>query len=130
MEIGTSFTAETVVSADNTATAMGSGTLEVFSTPSMIALAEKAAYSAVQSSLDGGLTTVGTLMNMKHLSATPVGMKVRAEATLTEEDGRRLVFDVKAYDESGLIGEGTHERFIIKSESFLEKTYAKLDNGN
>lgn len=127
MEIGISFTAETLVSVDNTAAAMGSGTLDVFSTPSMVALAEKAAFSAVQPSLEEGLTTVGTLMDMKHLSATPVGMKVRAEAILTEVDGRRLVFGVKAYDELGLIGEGTHERFIIKTESFLKKTYAKLD---
>lgn len=111
----------------NTAKAMGSGTLEVFSTPSMIALMEKTCYNSVQNELDEGLTTVGTLVNIEHVSATPMGMEIKCESTLEKVDGRRLVFSVSAFDEKGLIGKGTHERFIIKSESFVKKTYTKLD---
>ena len=117
---------ETVtVSNDNTAATMGSGTLAVFATPAMIALMEKTAYTSVQNELDEGMGSVGTLLNVKHVAATPVGMTVTCESELVEVDGRRLVFTVKAYDEKGLIGEGTHERFIVQNEKFLAKTNAK-----
>ena len=125
LTVGIKGTQTLTVSNDNTAAAMGSGTLAVFATPSMIALMEKTAYVSVQDSLDEGCGSVGTLLNVKHLAATPVGMTVTCESELVEVDGRRLVFTVKAYDEKGLIGEGTHERFIVQNEKFLAKTNAK-----
>lgn len=125
LTIGIKGTQTVTVSNENTAAAMGSGTLAVFATPSMIALMEKTAYLSVQNVLDEGCGSVGTYLNVKHLAATPVGMTVRCESELVEVDNRRLVFTVKAYDEAGLIGEGTHERFIVQNEKFLTKTNAK-----
>lgn len=125
MEIGIKGLAETVVDHSNTAKFAGSGELEVFATPFMIALMEQAAYSSVAPFLEVGQGTVGTRLNVSHDAATPVGMKVRAESELCELDGRRLVFTVRAYDECGLIGQGTHERFIIKNDKFLAKCNAK-----
>lgn len=125
MEIGIKGLAETVVDHSNTAKFAGSGELEVFATPFMIALMEQAAYSSVAPYLEDGQGTVGTKLNVSHDAATPVGMKVWAESELCELDGRRLVFTVKAYDECGLIGQGTHERFIIKNDKFLAKCNAK-----
>lgn len=113
------------VTYERTAIAIGSGGLEVFSTPSLIAMMEGASLLSVKPFLDDGLDTVGTSISVRHLSATPVGMQVRAESELTEVDGRRLVFSVRAYDEAGLIGEGTHERFIISAKKFMAKTEAK-----
>lgn len=127
METGLKHTEIGNVTSLNTASAMGSGTLEVFSTPSMIALMEKTCCTCVQPHLEEGTTTVGTLLNIEHLSATPCGMEVRAECTLSKIDGRRLVFEVYAYDEKGVIGKGIHERFIVKADSFLKKAYSKLD---
>lgn len=125
LTIGIKGTQSVTVTNDNTAAAMGSGTLAVFATPAMIALMEKTAYISLQDSLDEGMGSVGTLLNVKHVAATPVGMQVTCESELVEVDGRRLVFTVKAYDEVGLIGEGTHERFIVQNEKFLAKTNAK-----
>lgn len=125
LTIGIKGTQSVTVSNDNTAATMGSGTLAVFATPAMIALMEKTAYLSVQDALDEGMGSVGTLLNVKHLAATPVGMQVTCESELVEIDARRLVFTVKAYDETGLIGEGTHERFIVQNEKFLAKTNAK-----
>lgn len=122
---GLTSTRTLTVTPDVTADAVGSGLLSVFSTPSMIALIELAASELVQPYLDEGVTTVGTEICVKHLSATPVGMTVRAEAELTEIDGRRYVFTVRAYDDAGLIGEGRHERFAVKSARFMEKAEAK-----
>ena len=93
------------VTEEKTALAMGSGELAVYATPAMIALMEKAAFSSVAAELDEGQGTVGTLINVSHVSATPCGMEVRCESELIDVDGRRLVFSVKAYDEAGLIGE-------------------------
>lgn len=121
-------TVSETVTESNTALAVGSGSLKVYATPAMLALMEKAACEALTSVLGEGDTTVGTLLNVKHLSATPVGMTVTATAELLERDGRKLVFAVKAMDESGIIGEGMHERFIVQSERFSEKTYSKLNN--
>lgn len=126
MKIGMVGTASVTVNEDNTAKKVGSGLLPVFSTPSMIALLEMAACNCVTDYLDEGSSSVGTLINVKHLAATPIGMTVTATATLTEIDGRRLVFDISVSDETSLIGSGTHERFIVFSEKFLEKTNAKL----
>ena len=110
-----------VVSEKNSAKTMGSGTLDVFATPAMIALMEQAAYTSVAGELEEGQGTVGTLMNVSHISATPVGMEVTAKSELVKVDGRKLVFHVEAYDERGKIGEGEHERFIIDNEKFQNK---------
>ncbi len=128
MQEGIKGYATTSVNNNNTAENVGSGLLPVFSTPSMIALLEMAACNCIEKELDDGFTSVGTLINVKHLAATPVGMNVKAEATLTEIDGRRLVFDIKVYDDTTLIGDGSHERFIVNSEKFLSKTNSKLQN--
>ena len=117
--------AESLVTEQNTAASVGSGDLPVFSTPYMLALMEEASQSSVAPYLEDGQSTVGTKLSISHDAATPVGMKVWAESCLTEIDGRRLVFDVCAYDECGVIGQVTHERFIIKRQRFLEKTQAK-----
>ncbi len=127
LDAGLTFTIEKNITENDTAKALGSGELEVLATPKMIALMEEASYKCVSGKLDAGASTVGTYLDIKHLAATPVGMKVTVESVLTEVDGRRLVFSVKAYDEGGLIGEGQHERFIIFSEKFVAKTYAKLN---
>ena len=105
---------------------MGSGSLKIFATPAMIALIEKAACKALDGKLEDGMTTVGTKLDVAHVAATPVGMTVTAEATLTEVDNRRLVFEVVAKDEKDVIGKGTHERFIVNAEKFTAKTYGKV----
>ena len=111
-----------IVSEKNSAAAMKSGELNVYATPSMIALMEQAAYKSVAGELEEGTGTVGTLMNVSHISATPLGMEVTAKTELIEIDRKRLVFHVEAFDERGKIGEGTHERFIIDNRKFQEKT--------
>ncbi len=113
------------VTEDKTAEVMKSGTLKVLATPAMIALIEETAWKSVQSELGEGQGTVGTNLNVDHVAPTPLGMKVRCETELVEVDGRKLKFDVKVYDECGLIGKGTHERFIIVSEKFQAKANAK-----
>ena len=117
--------AETVVSTANSAKTMGSGTLDVFATPAMVALMEEAAWKCVAAEFEPGTGTVGTSMQIKHVSATPLGMRVTAECELIEVDGRRLVFNVQASDEAGVIGSGMHERFIIAEEKFMAKTESK-----
>lgn len=113
------------VTEDKTAAAMGSGTLLVFATPAMIALMENTAYKSVADALEEGQGTVGTRMDVRHVAATPAGMDVTCETKLIEVDRKRLVFEVKAYDAAGVIGEGTHERFIIENEKFMAKAEAK-----
>ena len=105
----------------------GTGRQVVTETPAMIALMEETAYKSVTAELEDGMGTVGTLMNVKHVSASPVGMEITCETELTEVDGRRLVFTVKAYDTKGLIGEGVHERFVIVNEKFQAKTDSKKE---
>ena len=113
------------VSEANTAKTMGSGTLDVFATPAMIALIEQAAYTSVASELEPGWGSVGTALNVQHLSATPVGMTVTAETELVEVDRRRLDFSAQVFDETGLVGQGTHERFLVENEKFQSKANAK-----
>lgn len=125
MEIGIKGRTETVVNDTNTAKFVGSGSLDVFATPNMIGLMEQAAQASVAPCLEEGQGTVGTKIEISHDAATPLGMKVWAESELIEIDRRRLVFEVKAYDEAGLIGQGRHERFIIQNEKFLAKVNAK-----
>lgn len=107
------------------AKAMGSGTLEVFATPAMIALIEKAAWTSVASELEPGQGTVGTDLKVQHLASTPLGMTVTAKTELVEVSGRKLVFTAQVFDEAGLIGSGTHERFIVDEAKFQSKTDAK-----
>lgn len=126
MEIGIKGFAETLVCAENTAAAVGSGALEVFSTPSMIALMEKAAMDTVSPYLEAGQGTVGIKLDVSHLAASPIGMAVRAEAELIGIEKRTLTFKVSAYAGEELIGEGTHQRAVILNERFMEKTLAKL----
>lgn len=117
--------ADTTVSPADTASAVGSGLLPVFATPSMIALMENAAVNAVQSALEEGQGTVGTHMDVSHDAATPVGMAVYAEAELTAVYGRKLTFAVRAFDQAGPIGGGVHERFIITNDRFLAKAHKR-----
>lgn len=126
MEIGMVGVQTIIVTKEQTAKHLGSGELEVFATPCMIALMENTAYKSVQPALEAGQGTVGALLNVKHVAATPVGMEVRCETKLIEIDRKRLVFEVKAYDACGLIGEGIHERFIIDNQRFMQKANAKL----
>jgi predicted thioesterase len=116
---------ERIVTEEVTAARIGSGLVKVFATPMMIALIEQTCYESVSPFLEEGQGTVGTLVNVTHSAATPVGMRVWCDSQLKEVDRRRLVFEVKAYDECGLIGEGRHERFIIDSAKFQAKIDAK-----
>lgn len=124
--VGLKSRAEVLVNGSNTANAVGSGLVPVFSTPSMIALMENAAVRAIQGRLAEGESSVGTHMDISHDAPTPVGLKVWAEAEVTAVDGRRVTFSVTAYDEKGPIGGGTHERAIIRVDKFLAKSNAKL----
>ena len=127
LKIGLKGRAETIVTEQNTAEAIGSGLVPVFGTPYMIALMENAAVNAIQPCLAADEGSVGTLLNIAHSSATPIGMKVWANAAVTAVEGKKITFEVTAFDEAGEIGHGTHERFIIKPERFLAKAQGKLD---
>ena len=127
LQTGITGEARCLVTAENTAAAMGSGELEVFATPAMIALIEKAAWQSVALHLEEGCGTVGTALRVRHLSATPVGMEVTAKTELCQIDGRRLVFQVEVRDAKGIVGDGEHERFIVKNESFVRKAKGKLE---
>ncbi|MCM0647678.1 thioesterase family protein [Clostridium swellfunianum] len=118
---GLSYSKEIAVDKNQTASFYGSGCLEVYATPALVALMENAAMNCVQDELPEGFTTVGIEINVKHIKATPVNMKVRAEAVLEKIDRKRLFFKVEAYDEKGKVGEGTHVRYIVNSEEFLSR---------
>lgn len=128
MEITVGMKAEvfSFVEREDTAQEVGSGDLLVYATPCMAALMEGAACEAIAEALSDTQTTVGTLLNIEHLSATPVGMDVRAEAEVTAVEGKVITFALRAYDESGEIGKGIHKRVIVNSQKFLEKAYDKL----
>ena len=113
------------VSAKNTAKTMGSGSLEVYATPAMTCLMEKAATEALEPLLADGWTTVGISLNVQHKAATPIGLSVRAEAEVTAVDGRKITFSVKAFDDKEEIGSGTHERFAVMKEKFMGKASGK-----
>lgn len=119
---------EMVVDTDNTAEKMGSGELPVLATPAMVALIEETCWKSVAGSFGDGYGTVGTRLEISHLAPTPVGMKVWCESELIEKDGRKLKFAVKVYDETGLVGEGVHERFAVDNAKFMAKAQAKRDN--
>lgn len=116
----------TLVEREDTAREVGSGDLLVYATPCMVALMEGAACEALAQALTDTQTTVGTALNIEHLSATPVGLEVRAEAEVTQVNGKVITFAVRAFDEAGEIGRGTHTRVLVNSQKFLEKTYNKL----
>ena len=125
LAVGLKGRAEVEVVFSNTAAAVGSGALEVFGTPSMIALMEKAALQSVQPFLEEGQGTVGLRVDVAHLAATPIGMTVIAESELERLEGRMLFFKVRASAGGELIGEGTHQRCIVQNERFLAKALAK-----
>ena len=121
MEVGLKYESTVVVSPSNTAATLGSGDMDVFATPAMVALMENAAMLAVAAYLPEGSATVGTQMNTSHIKASPLGANITASAELTEVEGRKLTFAVKAWDEKGTIGEGIHTRFVVDRERFLSK---------
>lgn len=125
IQVGLVGNSEVLVDESNTAKAVGSGGLEVFATPAMIAQMEKAAMNALNEYLPEGSSSVGTMINVKHMAATPLGMKVSARATLVEVNEKRLLFKVEAFDEKDKIGEGDHERYIINIEKFMTKANSK-----
>ena len=125
--VGAKGRAETVVTEHNTANAVGSGLVPVFATPYMIALMENAAVNALTPYMKENQGTVGTRLDVSHDSATPIGMKVWAEAEVTAVDGKALTFAVTAYDEAGVIGKGTHDRFVITVDRFLAKAEKKKE---
>lgn len=109
------------VSEKESARHVGSGSLDVFSTPSLVALMEKSAMEAVAGYLDDGMTTVGSRVNISHIKPSPIGAVIKCAASLKEISGRKLIFIVEASDDKGLIGSGTHERYIIDQQSFMSK---------
>ncbi len=125
LEIGLKNEVEGRSTEETSAVAMGSGSLKVLSTPSMIALMEQAASELVDRNLPADRTSVGISLNVKHIAATPIGLKLRAEATITSIDGRKIIFDVRAFDEREEIGRGTHERFIVDRKNFQSKADGK-----
>ena len=127
METGIKGEKKFTVTNDQLACNVGSGLVSVFATPMMIAAIENTAAGSVAPHLEEGKTTVGTLANGSHVSATPEGMEVRVETELTEiaPNGKILTFKVAAYDEAGLIGEGTHQRAVVAKERFEQKAEAK-----
>ena len=126
IEVGMKNRQEITVTEELTAAALGSGLVPVYGTPFMIALIEGTACQCVLPELEEGQGTVGTRLDVEHLGATPVGMKVWCEVELTDVDRKKLVFSAEVYDETGLVGRGTHERFIIDNDRFIEKAMAKL----
>ncbi len=127
MEVGLKHTITEIVTMEKTAATVGSGLLPVYATPAMIALMEKCASECVAPYVEDGKSSVGTMLHVKHLAASPIGIEITCTATLTEIDRRRLVFSLAVSDEKGPIGEGTHERFIIDVDRFMEKCNSKLN---
>lgn len=130
MEVGSVSKVVALVTKSSTAIAVRSGSLPVFATPAMAALMEEAACACVSPFLEEGETTVGISLSISHTSATPVGMNVYAQARLTAADGRLLTFEVRAWDDAGEIGHGTHERAVVTSERFLAKAQARGGKGD
>ena len=124
--IGMKGSVSSLVEREDSALEVGSGSLLVYATPCMVALMEGAACEAIAAALPDTKTSVGTELNISHISATPIGLEVRAEAEVTAVDGNTITFQVAAFDEAGKIGEGTHKRAVITAQKFLDKVYAKL----
>ena len=126
METGITGQQEEIVTEEKTAKAMGSGELPVYATPAMIALIEKTAWMSVAGELEEGQGTVGTKLAVEHVSASPLGAHITCKTTLVGVDRRRLLFSVEVSDDAGIIGQGTHERFIVENEKFVTKAQGKL----
>lgn len=126
MDIGLKGTATTIVNKQNIALTMGSGDLEVFATPALVALLEEAACAAIAPCLESDTSSVGIKMTVSHDAATLMGETITATAELATIDGRKLVFNVSAVDEHGKIGSGVHERFIINKEKFITKLQNRM----
>lgn len=114
------------VTEDMLAINMKSGSLRVLATPAVVALMENASSLLAQEIVDDGITTVGTFISIEHLSPSPIGAEIKVVATLKKQENRMFVFDLEAYDNSGLIAKGTHNRFSVKSESFQKKADEKF----
>ena len=125
LQVGLKKSLAQVVAENDTALAVGSGSLKVLATPKLIALVEKAAAELVEENLSQELTSVGISVNFEHTAPTPVGMKIFAEVEVIEVDGRKIIFKVTAADEVGEIGHGQHERFIVNREKFQTKAESK-----
>lgn len=125
LRVGMTHTLTLTVTREHTAAAVGSGLVEVFATPMMVALMENTAAQAIQEGLDPNQASVGTALNITHTAATPVGMEVRATATVTEVDRSRVEFEVAAWDEAGEIGGGTHTRFVVDREKFMRRAQSR-----
>lgn len=125
MNIGIKGVQSVKVTEENTAKTVGSGMLPVFATPAMATLMEKTAALSVAPYLGDGEGTVGISLNIRHLAATPTGLTVTCESELIEIDRKRLVFSLKVSDGVDVIGDGTHERFIINNEKFMSKAESK-----
>lgn len=121
LQIGIKAEFEIIISPKDTASQYGSGSLDVFATPAMVALMEKTAMLCIAEQLKEGQNTVGTEINIKHVKATPVGEAVLCVAELIEIDRSKLTFTVEAFDNEGLIGHGVHKRFLINEEEFMAK---------
>lgn len=119
---GIKHTREILVSGNDSACVFGSGAVNVFATPALIALLESTALESISSHMPAGYTTVGSEVNIKHLKATPIGMKVKAETYLRSVQGRKLHFELHAWDDRGMIGIGTHTRVIVEEKEFMDKT--------
>lgn len=116
---------EISVTEKNTAKALGSGTLEVFATPAMVCLMKNTAAESVEKLLGEEFSTVGSIIDIKHLSPSPIGAKIICETKVLSQDRAKLIFKVKAFDNKGIIGEGKHERFIINKEKFMTKALSE-----
>lgn len=121
MKVGMQAEGEVIVSEKNTADRAGSGLLPVFATPNMVALIENTASKSIQGELEEGQGTVGLYIAVEHLNPTPIGRKITCKTELTEIDRKKLTFKAEVYDESGLVGRATHQRFIIDNKKFMEK---------
>ncbi len=117
---------EAPVTPENTAQAMGSGKLPVLATPALVAMMEHAAVNALEGQLPEGIDSVGVSIQVEHLAASPVGMTIRAEATMTASDGRNYEFSIEAFDAKGLVGRATHRRATVKVDKFLQRAQARL----
>lgn len=127
IEVGCKGYAEAIVTKEQTAKQAGSGALDVFSTPHMSALMEKAAWTSIQPELAEGQGSVGVALSLFHDAATPINMKVWAESVVTVVDGRKITFSVTAYDEKGVIGTAIHQRMIVENEKFFARCQNKMD---
>lgn len=126
LQIGIKGHQEITVTNELTAKSVGSGVMDVFATPAMLALMEKTAFTSVLEHLNEGCGSVGTKVEIEHIASSPVGMKITCDSELVAIEGRKLIFKLEAYDSKGLIGKGTHERFLVENVKFQEKTDKKL----